>query len=126
MTCCDPAPGTDTLTWSLPCCCTWAPVVPVPFTRDRRIDTAWLISADGGGWPLGVCAWSTTWVPLDRSSPSPTLNCCCHLPGWKVSTPTIEISIITMTMASVASRRHGREPILPGDVIDRLPSRSLC
>jgi hypothetical protein len=43
-----------------------------------------------------------------------------------VSTPTIAISIITMIIASVASRRHGREPLLPGDAIDRLPPRSLC
>jgi hypothetical protein len=31
-----------------------------------------------------------------------------------------------MIMASVASRRHGREPVLPWDAIDRLPLRSLC
>src|SRR6516225_1908306 len=67
--------GMDTLIRLLPCCCTWAPVLPVPFTRDRRMDRAWSISADDGGWPCGVSAWSTTSVPLDRSSPSPTLNC---------------------------------------------------
>ncbi len=53
-------------------------LVPLPFTRDSRTDQAWFISADEGGWPRGVWAWSTTSVPLDRSSPSLTLNCSCH------------------------------------------------
>src|SRR6516164_4024112 len=68
-------PGTVTLIRSLPCCCTWAPELPVPFTRDSRTEIACCISPLAGGWPLCVSACSTTWVPLDRSRPRPTLNC---------------------------------------------------
>ena len=37
--------------------------------------------------PFGVAALSTTSVPLDRSSPRPTLNWLCQLPGLNVLPP---------------------------------------
>ncbi len=121
MTSVESLPGTDTVIRLLPCCRTWAPVAPVPFTRDRRIDTAWFISSVDGGWPGDVCAWNTASVPLDRSSPSLTLNCWCHRPGRKVPAPVIETSIIAMIITSMASGRHGREALAPWGAIDRLP-----
>jgi hypothetical protein len=47
-------PGTDTLIWSVPCCTTLAPVVPVPFTLDSRMLIAWAMSPDDGGLPFMV------------------------------------------------------------------------
>ena len=106
-------PGIDTLIRSGPCCCTWAPELPVPFTRDSSTLIAWFI-APCVGTPFAVCAFSTTWVPLDRSSPRPTLNCCCHLAGWKVSLPVIAISMTRINTPSKASARTGRGPLLLG------------
>src|SRR5215475_12535509 len=114
MTSCAALPGTVTLIRSLPCCCTWAPEFPVPFTRDSRTDIACCMEPLDGGWPFGVTALSTTWVPLDRSRPRPTLNCECHLSGWNVSLPRIEISMIKMITPSAASARRGREALLLG------------
>src|SRR5260221_9069050 len=42
------------------------------------------------------------------------------MPGRKVSAPVIETSIITMIMASMASGRHGREPLPLWGATDRL------
>ena len=106
-------PGIVTLIRSAPCCWTWAPELPVPFTRDSSTLIAWFM-APCVGTPLEVCAWSTTSVPPARSSPRPTLNCCCHLAGWKVSLPVIEISMTRITTASKASARTGRGPLLLG------------
>jgi len=107
-------PGTDTLIRSLPTCWTWAPELPVPLTRDSSTVMACCIEPLDGALPFGVCAFSTTWVPLDKSSPRPTLNCPCHLPGLNVSLPRTEISMIRRTTASAASERRGREPLLLG------------
>ncbi len=79
------------------------------------------VIAPGDGVPLAVCAFSTTSVPLDRSSPRPTLNCLCQLPGLNVSLPVIEISMIRIRTASAASARPGREPLLLGGATCRLP-----
>lgn len=57
--------------------------------------------------------------------PEPDLELLMPLPGWRVSAPVIEISMITMIIDSAASRRHAREPLLLGDTTDRLPPRSL-
>src|SRR5215472_9928958 len=114
MTSCAALPGTVTLIRSPPCCCTWAPEFPVPFTRDSRTDIACCMEPLDGGWPFGVTALSTTWVPLDRSRPRPTLNCWCQLLGWKVSLPRMENSMIKMITPSAASARSGREALLLG------------
>src|SRR5580704_11879250 len=106
-------PGIVTVIRSAPCCCTWAPELPVPFTRDSSTLIAWFM-APCDGTPWEVCACSTTSVPPARSSPRPTLNCCCHLPGLKVSLPVIEISMTRITTASKASARTGRGPLLLG------------
>ena len=106
-------PGIVTLIRSAPCCWTWAPELPVPFTRDSSTLIAWFMApCDGAPWE--VCACSTTSVPPARSSPRPTLNCCCHLPGLKVSLPVIEISMTRITTPSKASARTGRGPRLLG------------
>ena len=73
MTSCGALPGTVTLIRSAPSCWTWAPELPVPFTRDSRTAMACCI-APVDGTPFSVAALSTTSVPLDRSSPRPTLN----------------------------------------------------
>jgi hypothetical protein len=69
----DSSPGTVTVIWLLPTCCTWAPELPVPLTRDSRTVTAVCMSPLDGA-PFVVAAFSTSSVPLDRSSPRPTLN----------------------------------------------------
>ena len=114
-------PGIVTVTWLSPCCATSAPELPVPFTRFSRTVMAACISPLDGAWPLCVAAWSTTWVPLDRSSPRPTLNWLCQLPGLNVWAPRIEISMIKISAAIPASARPGREPLLLGGATYRLP-----
>ena len=111
----------------VPCCCTWAPELPVPFTRDSSTEIACCMSPADGGLPFEVTAFSTTSVPLERSRPSPTLNCWCHLAGLNVSLPVIVISMIKMITASPASARRGCEPLLLlGGATYRLPvERSL-
>ncbi len=121
ITDCGALPGTVTWSRSLLICCTWAPELPVPFTRDSSTEMACCIAPLDGAWPFGVAACSTTWVPLDRSSPSPTLNCLCQLPGLNVCLPVIEISMIRISTASPASARPGREPLLLGGATCRLP-----
>jgi hypothetical protein len=79
------------------------------------------ISLLDGAVPFGVAAWSTTWVPLERSSPRPTLNCLCQLPGLNVSLPVIVISMIKTSTASAASARPGRGPLLLRGANCRLP-----
>jgi hypothetical protein len=41
---CAPAPGTDTVMFWLPCCCTSAPVKPAPLTRLSMIEIASFMS----------------------------------------------------------------------------------
>ena len=113
-------PGTLTLIRSAPCCCTWAPELPVPFTRDSSTEIACCISAADGA-PFAVCACSTTSVPLDRSSPRPTLNWLCQLPGLNVWLPVIEKNMTRIRTARPASARPGREPLLLGGATCRLP-----
>src|SRR6202035_3887657 len=60
-----------------------------PFTRDSSTEIACCISAADGA-PFAVCACSTTSVPLDRSSPRPTLNWLCQLAGLNVWPAVIE------------------------------------
>jgi hypothetical protein len=114
-------PGIVTVTWLSPCCATSAPELPVPFTRLSRTVMAACISPADGGLPLWVAAWSTTWVPLDRSSPRPTLNWLCQLAGLNVWAPRIEISMIKISAAIPASARPGREPLLLGGATICLP-----
>ena len=114
-------PGTVTVIWSLPCVWTCAPELPVPLTRFSKTPTDACISEAAGTAPPGVAAFSTTWVPLDRSSPRATLNWLCQLPGLNVWAPRIEISMIKISAASPASARPGREPLLLGGATYRLP-----
>lgn len=100
-------PGTVTSSRSLPICWTWAPELPVPFTRDSRTDWASCI-APADGAPFSVAACSTTWVPLDRSSPSLTWKVWpFHLPGLNVWLPVIVKNMIRIRTASAASVRPG-------------------
>src|SRR5215472_7602842 len=62
-----------------------------------------------GGFPLMVWASSVTEVPPARSSLSWTLKSCRQWPGLNASLPTIASSITTMSTASAASARPGRE-----------------
>src|SRR5215831_3467097 len=62
-----------------------------------------------GACPLIVLASSVTEVPPARSSPSWTLKSCRQWPGLNASLPTIASSITTMSTASPASARPGRE-----------------
>jgi hypothetical protein len=114
-------PGTVTVIWSLPCVWTCAPELPVPLTRFSSTPTDACMAWADGTAPFGVAALSTTWVPLDRSRPSATLNWLCQLPGLKVWPPRIEISMIKISAASPASARPGREPLLLGGATYRLP-----
>ncbi len=114
-------PGIVTSSRLLPSGCTWAPELPVPFTRASRTETACCIAPGDGAWPLGVAACSTTSVPLDRSSPRLTLNWFCQLPGLNVWLPVIEKNMIRIRTASPASARPGWEPLLRGGATCRLP-----
>jgi len=71
-------PGTDTLRSWLPSVCTTAPELPVPLTRSKMMEMASFISLADGTPPVGVVACMVTWVPLDRSSPRPTLKSLCQ------------------------------------------------
>ena len=53
-TCCALWPGTETLMMSLPCCWTWASVVPLAFTRFSMIWMACCMSAAVGGTAAGL------------------------------------------------------------------------
>ena len=114
-------PGTVTVIWLLPWVWTWAPELPVPFTRLSRTPMDSCIASLDGAAPLRVAAFSTTWVPLDRSSPRPTLNWLCQLLGLNVWAPRIENSMIKISAPSPASARPGREPLLLGGATYRLP-----
>jgi len=123
MTLCAGWPGTVTLIRSAPCCCTCAPELPVPFTRDSSTLIACCM-APGDGVPCVVAAFSTTCVPLDRSRPRPTLNCECHLLGLNVSLPVIEISMTRISTARAASARQGCDALLLRGATYRLPFTS--
>ncbi len=74
IVCAEPLPGTVTISRSVPCGWTRAPELPVPLTLDWMTEMAAFISSLAGGFPFSVWAFRVTWVPLDRSRPSPTLN----------------------------------------------------
>lgn len=114
-------PGTVTSSRSLPICWTWAPELPVPFTRDSRTDWASSIAPLDGA-PFKVAACSTTWVPLDRSSPSLTWKTLpFQLLGLNVWLPVIVKNMIRTRTPSAASVRPGYEPLLLGGANCRLP-----
>ena len=112
--CCVVFPGTDTVMMSLPCVCTVAPELPVPFTREVMMEMASFSSADVGVPPLGVVARIVTWVPLDRSSPRPILKSLCHWLGLNRFPPTMPRSMITMSAPSTASARPGCGAVFVG------------
>jgi hypothetical protein len=120
ITSCGALPGTVTVIRSGPVCCTWAPELPVPFTRDSSTEMACCIEPADGAVSLMVAALSTTAVPLDRSSPRPTLNCLCQLLGLNVWEPVIPINMTRTSAPSTASARPGCEPLLLGGATCRL------
>ena len=99
---------------SLPCVCTWAPVLPEAFTRDKMIEVASFMSAAVGVPPLRVVACMLSWVPLDRSSPRPILKSLCHWDGLNRLPPMMARSMITMSAMSAARARPGCEPLFVG------------
>ena len=118
-TCCALWPGTETLMMSLPCCWTWASVVPLAFTRFSMIWMACCMSVAVGGRPPGLTARSSTVVPLVRSSPRCTRKFLDQLPGLAISLPRMASNSTTMSAASTASARPGREALLLGGATSR-------
>ncbi len=118
-TCCALWPGTETLMMSLPCCWTWASVVPLAFTRFSMIWMACCMSAAVGARPPGLTARSSTVVPLVRSSPRCTRKFLDQLPGLAISLPRMASNSTTMSAASTASARPGREALLLGGATSR-------
>ena len=119
-----PAPGTATVISLLPCCCTWASVKPAPFTRLAMMFLAWVMSAanSASDTPLGLLACSVTVVPLVRSRPRCTLKSLPHLAGWPMLPPTMARNSTTMSAASTASARPGREALPLGGATAAYPS----
>ena len=117
-----PAPGTATLMMSLPCCWTCASVKPAPFTRLAMMFLAWVMSAANCALdtPLGALAFSATVVPLVRSRPRWTLKSLPHCPGEPMFPPTMASSSTTISAASPASARPGRETLPLGGANSRL------
>jgi hypothetical protein len=107
-------PGTDTFRSWLPSVWTSAPELPVPLTRAKMIEMASVISALDGVPPVGVVALMVTWVPLDRSSPRPTLKSLCHWPGLAMFPPRTPRSMITISANSAASARPGCGTVFVG------------
>ncbi len=102
-------PGTETTMLSVPCCCTFAPVKPCPFTRLFRIAIdcdIWLLV---GVVLCGATALIVKVVPLDRSRPRPTLNLSCQLPGCRAAPPRIVASMTISSATRIPRYRHGRE-----------------
>ena len=99
---------------SLPWVWTWAPVLPLAFTRDRMIVLASFKSAADGVPPVNVVACMLSSVPLDRSSPRPTRKSLCHWAGLNRFPPTRARSMITMSAMSAASARPGCGTVLVG------------
>jgi len=98
----------------LPSVWTCAPELPVPLTRARMIEMASFISVLDGIPPVGVVALMVTWVPLDRSSPRPTLKSLCHWLGLSRFPPRTPKSMITISAPSAASARPGCGTVFVG------------
>jgi len=107
IVCCEPWPGTVTTRRFVPCGWTCAPELPVPLTRDSMTLTAAFISSFDGGFPFRVWACRVTWVPLDRSRPSPTLNRCSHWDGANSFGPSMPSSMHTISTSKRKSARPG-------------------
>ena len=114
MVCCEPLPGTVTTSRFGPCGWTCAPELPVPLTRDSMTPTAAFISSVDGAFPVRVCARKVTWVPLDRSRPSPTLNLCSHWLGANSFGPSTPSSMATMRTSKRTRARPGCGTVLDG------------
>ena len=108
-----PAPGTETTISLVLCFTTEEPVRPVASTRLVMIWTALFIAAALGGgavWPFFTCAGtalSVTCVPLDRSSPRPTLKLLCQAEGLPRLEPRTPSSMATSSAARAARYRPG-------------------
>jgi hypothetical protein len=101
-----PAPGTETTIWLVPCWTTDAPLDwPVAWTRFVMIWIALVIAPWLTGFPFGEMALSVTDVPLDRSSPRPTLKLLCQSAGLKILPPsTLSAMTISSTTRAVRYR----------------------
>jgi hypothetical protein len=100
-----PAPGTETTIWLVPCWTTDEPVRPVASTRFVMIWIAWVIELWLTGFPCGDTALSVMDVPLERSSPSPTLKLLCQSAGLKILPPsTLSAITISSTIRAVRYR----------------------
>ncbi len=84
---------------------------PCPLIRLFRIEIDWDISPlVGAGLPgFSTTVLIVTVVPLDRSSPSPTLNLLCHPPGFPIAPPMTVASITMIRASSTARWRQGRD-----------------
>ena len=96
-----------------PCCCTFAPVKPWPFTRLFKIAIDCDICELVGVVLWGATALIVIVVPLDRSRPRPTLNLLCQLPGCTRALPMIVPSKTISRAARTARYRHGLD-VTPG------------
>ena len=104
---CAPAPGTDTTISLGPCWTTDEPVRPVASTRFVMIWIALVISPWLGVPPCGGTALSVMDVPLDRSSPRPTLKLLCQSAGLKILPPSTLASITMSSTARAVRYRPG-------------------
>lgn len=91
----------------VPCCCTFAPVKPWPFTRLFKIAIDCDICELVGVVLCGATALIVIVVPLERSRPRPTLNLLCQLPGCTKALPMIVPSMTISSAARTARYRHG-------------------
>jgi hypothetical protein len=104
-----PAPGTETTIWSGPCWTTDEPVRPVASTLFVMIWIALVIEPWLTGFPFGDTALSVMEVPLERSSPSPTLKLLCQSAGLTRFPPRTLTSITISSTARTARYRPGYE-----------------
>jgi len=100
---CAPAPGTDTTISFVPCWTTDAPERPVASTRSVMIWIALVIEPWSTGFPFGDTALSVIDVPLERSSPRPTLKLLCQSAG-RARLPPITLTTITRSSTTRAVR----------------------
>ena len=100
---CAPAPGTETTISLDPCWTTDEPVRPVASTRFVMIWIALVIEPWLTGFPFGDTALRVMDVPLERSSPSPTLKLLCQSAGLNRLPPST-LTSITMSSTTRAVR----------------------
>jgi len=100
---CAPAPGTETTISFVPCWTTDEPLRPVASTRFVMIWIALVIEPWLTGFPFGDTALSVIDVPLERSSPRPTLKLLCQSAG-RNRLPPRTLTTITRSSTTRAVR----------------------